>query len=422
MYSPESVRNHVDVSLELANHVFSTVTKTESNLVFSPLSISVLLGLLAAGSGGQSLLELLDFLKSDSADDLKAFFSQVVSAVFADGSPAGGPRLSAANGAWIQQTLPLKASFKHVADTAYKAACESVDFHRKANEVAKEVNLWVEKETGGLIKDILPACAVDSRTDFILANALYFKGEWVEKFDASKTKGGAFHLLNGSSIQAPFMCSKKKQCVDAFDGFKVLKLPYEQGEDKRRCFSMYIFLPDAKDGLPSLMHEVSSDSGLLERCLPSNNPVRVGKFRIPKFKLSFGLEVSDVLKELGVVSPFAGGGGEGLTEIVDGRTKLYVSQIFHKSFIEVNEDGTEAAAATAAIATRGASREEALDFVADHPFLFFIREDSTGLILFIGNVINPLSVNYNSHKPKSVLANSQNPKSFAARLFGCTIV
>ncbi|VFQ99132.1 unnamed protein product [Cuscuta campestris] len=418
MYSPESLRNHVDVSLKLANHVFSTVTKTESNLVFSPLSISVVLGLLAAGSGGPTLRQLLAFLKSDSAHDLNAFFSWVVSAVFADGSLAGGPRLSAAHGAWIQQTLPLKTSFKHVADTVYKAACQSVDFHRKANEVVKEVNLWVEKGTRGLIKEILPAGVVDSRTDFVLANALYFKGDWVEKFDTSKTKDGEFHLLNGSSVQVPFMCSKKKQCVKAFNGFKVLKLPYKQGEDER-CFSMYIFLSDAKDGLPSLMQKVSSDSGLLERCLPSI-PVKVGKFHIPKFKLSFGFEVSDVLMELGVVSPFAG--GEGLTEIVDGRTKLYVSQIFHKSFIEVNEDGTEASAATAAIATRGVSREEPLDFVADHPFLFFIREDSTGVILFIGNVIDPLLVNHNSHKPKSVLVNSQNPKSFAARLFGCTII
>lgn len=387
----ESIRNHAGVSLKLANHVFSTVTKTESNLVFSPLSINVLLGLLAAGSKGPTLDQLLAFLHSKSSEDLNAFSSQVVSAIFSDGSPVGGPRLSVANGAWIEQTLPpLKPSFKHVADTVYKAVSESVDFQSKANEVANQVNLWVEKETGGLIKEILPAGAVDSTTRLILANALYFKGNWAEKFDPSETKDNEFHLVNGSSVQVPFMSSKKKQCVKASDGFKVLRLPYKQGGDKRH-FSMYIFLPDAKDGLPSLMHKVYSESGLLDRCLPYN-PVEVGEFRIPKFKLSFGFETSKVLKELGVVAPFAGGG---LTEMVDSHalgSELYVSQMFHKSFVEVNEEGTEAAATTVGmVKLRCLLVEDKVDFVADHPFLFFIREDLTGVIVFIGTVINPLS-------------------------------
>ncbi|VFQ99129.1 unnamed protein product [Cuscuta campestris] len=119
----EWMRNHVDVSFKLANHVFFTVTKTDSNLVFSPLSINVILALLAAGSEGPSLHQLLAFLSAKSTDDLNAFYSRVVSAIFADGSPAGGPRLSVANGAWIEQTLPVKPSFKHVLETVYKAAC-----------------------------------------------------------------------------------------------------------------------------------------------------------------------------------------------------------------------------------------------------------------------------------------------------------
>ncbi|VFQ99126.1 unnamed protein product [Cuscuta campestris] len=386
----ESIRNHVCVSFKLANHVFSTVTKDDSNLILSPLSINVLLGLIAAGSKGSTLHQLLDFLNSKSSEDLNAFSSQVVSAIFADGSRVGGPRLSVANGAWIEQTLPLKASFKLVAETVYKAVSESADFQNKANEAANQVNLWVEKETGGLIKEILPVGAVDSTTRLVLANALYFKGNWADKFNPLETKDNEFHLLNGSSVQVPFMSSKKKQCVKSFKGFKALRLPYEQGEDKRH-FSMYIFLPDAKDGLPSLMHKIYSESALLDHCLPYN-PVGVGEFRIPKFKLSFGFETSKVLKELGVVAPFAGGG---LTEMVDSPAAgsvLYVSQIFHKSYIEVNEEGTEAAAATVATVNLRSLlvEDKKVDFVADHPFLFFIREDLTGVIVFIGTVTNPL--------------------------------
>nr|GMD32403.1 serpin-ZX-like [Ipomoea batatas] len=384
----ESIKNQVDVSLTLAKHVFSTEVKGDSNLVFSPLSINIILGLIAAGSKGPTLDQLLGFLKSKSTDDLNAFSSQIVAVIFSDGSPIGGPRLSVANGVWIDHTLPFKPSFKHVVDSVYKAVSESVDFQLKASEVANEVNLWAEKETGGLIKEILPPGAVDNTTRLVFANALYFKGAWTEKFDASDTTDQEFHLLNGSPVQVPFMSSKKKQYVKAFEGFKVLGLPYKQGEDKRH-FSMYFFLPDARDGLPSLMDKLTSESGFLERHLPGH-AVSVGEFRIPKFKISFGFEASRVLKELSVVSPFAGG----LTEMVDSPVgnNLYVSQIFHKTFLEVNEEGTEAAAATGVtIKLRSLVVEEKVDFVADHPFIFFIREDLTGVVVFIGTLLNPLN-------------------------------
>jgi serpin B len=385
----ESIRNQTDVSLSLAKHVSLSESK-DSNLVFSPLSIHVILGLIAAGSKGQTQTQLLSFLNSKSTDDLNSLSSQLVSLVFADGGPSGGPGLSFANGVWVDQSLSLKPSFKQVVDTVYKAASSHVDFQTKAVEVTNEVNKWAEKETNGLIKEVLPSGSVDASTRLIFANALYFKGAWTEKFDASKTKDQDFHLLNGSSVQVPFMTSKKKQLVSAFDGFKVLGLLYKQGEDKRR-FSMYFVLPNAKDGLSTLVEKVSSESGFLDRHLPYQQ-VEVGEFRIPKFKISFGFEASKVLKGLGLVLPFSG--GEGLTEMVDDSTvgrNLYVSSIFHKSFIEVNEEGTEAAAASAGVVKlRGLSMTEKIDFVADHPFLFVIREDMTGVVLFIGQVLNPL--------------------------------
>ncbi|XP_022768829.1 serpin-ZX-like [Durio zibethinus] len=384
----ESIRTQTEVALSLTRNILQTEAK-DSNLVFSPLSIHVVLGLIAAGSKGPTLDQLLSFLKSKSNDHLSSFSSELVSVVFADGSPVGGPRLSFANGVWVDKSLPLKPSFKQVADNVYNATSNQVDFQTKAVQVAGEVNLWAEKETSGLIKEVLPPGAVDGSTKLIFTNALYFKGAWNETFDASKTKDYDFHLINGSSVKVPFMTSKKKQTVSAYDGFKVLRLPYKQGGDKRR-FSMYFFLPDAKDRLPALVEKVSSESGFLERHLPYE-PVEVGEFRIPRFKISFGLEASVVLKRLGLVLPFSGEGG--LTEMVDSPLvqNLYVSNIFHKSFIEVNEEGTEAAAATASlIKLRGLLVQENIDFVADHPFLFLVREDVTGVVLFIGHVLNPL--------------------------------
>jgi len=122
----------------------------------------------------------------------------------------------------------------------------------KAVEVTKEVNLWAEKETNGLIKELLPPRSVDSLTRLIFANALYFKGAWSEKFDVSKTKDYDFHLLNGSTVKVPFMTGEEMQFIEAYDHFKVLRLPYKKGKDKPRL-SMYIFLPNAKDGLSALV-------------------------------------------------------------------------------------------------------------------------------------------------------------------------
>lgn len=251
------------------------------------------------------------------------------------------------------------------------------------------MNLWAEKQTGGLIKEILPSNAVDSTTKLIFANAVYFKGSWSEKFDPSKTKDHDFHLIDGSKVQVPFMTSKKKQFVRSYDGFKVLGLPYLQGEDKRR-FSMYFFLPDEKNGLPSLLQKMGSESDFLDRHVPRQK-VEIGEFLIPKFKISYGFEASEMLKELGLVLPFTGGGMTGMVEASSSMGRnLCVSSIHHKAFVEVNEEGTEAAAASAAVVMlRSLMTGDKIDFVADHPFVFVIREDMTGVVLFMGQIVDP---------------------------------
>ncbi|KAL1533322.1 NADH:ubiquinone reductase (H(+)-translocating) [Salvia divinorum] len=384
----QSILNQTDVSVLLAKRVISAHAK-DANLVFSPLSIHVVLGLIAAGSDGPTRVQLLGFLKTKSTEELNLLSSQLVTLVLADGSPLGGPLLSFANGVWVDRSLSFNTAFKDIVDNSYRAASDHVDFQNQAVEVTKQVNAWADKETNGQIKEVLPSGSIDASTRLILANAVYFKGSWNEKFDASETKDHEFFLLNGSSVKAPFMTSKNKQYVRAFDGFKVLGLPYKQGEDKRK-FSMYIFLPEAKDGLPALIEKFTSQSGFIEQHLP-HQQVKVGDFWIPKFKIAFDFEASEVLKGMGLVLPFTGGG---LTEMVDSSTgqNLYVSNIFHKSLIEVNEEGTEAAAATAAVVRlRALLIDDKQDFVADHPFLFVLRENMTGVVLFIGQVLNPLA-------------------------------
>ncbi|KAH9758433.1 serpin-ZX [Citrus sinensis] len=317
--------------------------------------------MIAAGSKGPTLQQLLSFLKSKS-NEQQNFASELVAIVFADGSANGGPRLSVANGVWIDQSLSFKNTFKQTVDNIYKASSHQVDFQNKAVEVSREINFWAEKETNGFIKEVLPPGSVDDSSKLVFANALYFKGVWNEAFDSSKTKEYDFHLLNGGSIKVPFMTSKNKQLVTAFDGFKVLVLPYKQALEKK----------------------TGSQSGFLKDHIPYEM-IEVGDFRIPRFKISFGIEVSRVLKALGLVLSFSRKGGR-LTEMVDSHVgvgeNLYFSGIFQKSFIEVKEEGTEAAAASAAVITlKSLPRFDKIDFVADHPFIFMIREDATGVVL-----------------------------------------
>ncbi|KAF5729097.1 putative Protein Z [Tripterygium wilfordii] len=381
----DTIKSQTARSMELSERLLSNVK--ERNVVFSPLSIQVLLSLTAAGSNGRTKDQLLGFLNCKSKEQLSSFSSDLMSSVLVDGASMGGPRLSFTNGVWFDKSVALKPSFKHVIDNFYRAALKQVDFRTKPNEARDQINSWAEKETNGLIKEILPVDSVDTLTRLILANALYFKGTWDEKFDPSTTKDYDFHLLNGSSVHVPFMTSDERQFVRAFDGFKVLRLPYRQGQDKRN-FSMYIFLPDARDGLPALVKKLGSKSGLLDLHL-LDELVEVGDFRIPKFKVSFHFEASKLLNGLGLELEDAD-----LTEMADSKgEKLEITAIFHKAFIDVNEEGTEAAAVSTLFVGSSCmpSEIQSIDFVADHPFLFIIREDVTGAYLFVGQILDPLS-------------------------------
>ncbi|KAH0974266.1 hypothetical protein GBA52_016165 [Prunus armeniaca] len=180
----------------------------------------------------------------------------------------------------------------------------------------------------------------------------------------------------------------KRQFISAFDGFKVLKLPYKQAYGEKRRFCMCLFLPDEKDGLQALVERVCSEPGFLDRHIPCFKD-EVGIVKIPKFKITSWFEVWGILEQLGLKLPFH------LTEMVEAPPgqDLFVSKMLHKAVIEVNEEGTEAAAVTvtsASFSFAACKPRKTVDFVADHPFLFLIREEMTGAVLFIGQLLNPL--------------------------------
>ncbi|KAG7584929.1 Serpin superfamily [Arabidopsis thaliana x Arabidopsis arenosa] len=366
----KAMKKQNDLAIFLTGLVISSVAKN-TNFVFSPASINTVLTMVAASSSDEESRELrsfiLSFLKSSSTDELNAVFREIASTVLVDGSKKGGPKIAVVNGVWMEKSLSINPSSKDLFKKFFKAAFAQVDFRSKAEEVCMEVNAWASSHTNGLIKDLLPLGSVTNLTDRIYGSALYFKGAWQDEFHKSMTRHKPFYLLSGTSVSVPFMSSSEDQYIEAYDGFKVLRLPYRQGrDDTNRNFSMYFYLPDKKGELDNLLERMTSTPGFLDSHIPENK-VKVGKFRVPKFKIEFGFEASSVFSDF----------------------ELDVS-LYQKALIEIDEEGTEAAAVAAPhVRCKGCRFVKTLDFVADHPFVFLIREDQTGTVLFAGQIFDP---------------------------------
>jgi serpin B len=276
-------------------------------------------------------------------------------------------------------------------------------------EARKRINSWVAAATNNLVDSILPRKSVHGGTSLVVTTAIYFKGIWETTFDKSLTKKGKFHLLDGTAVDAQFMRSKEDQFIAEHDEFKVLVMPYAAAATGTAGttavvpsavpsppqYSMCVLLPNARDGLPSLVDKMTYPSFLQEH-MPERS-VEVGDFRVPKFKISFYSGMKRQLQDLGIKALFDPARAD-LPDILvhDGRAPpLVLEDVFHRAVIEVNEEGTEAAASTALIFAKTCAmpapsrRPKAVDFVADHPFAFFVVEEVSGAILFAGQVLDP---------------------------------
>lgn len=257
----------------------------------------------------------------------------------------------------------------------------------KPGQAVKDMNSWVKEQTKGLIPQVLsPNHTFRKDMTMLLANALYFKGTWAKTFDPSMTKPEKFHLLNGETIQVSFMQKSKftesRYCggddrryeYGSYKNCKVLKLPYLDGKYDKRAFSMYVFLPNKKYGLPELMKSIKLYNDMFDKGQIKLAEVELDRILIPKFKFESTIELSNIMKTLGLTLPFEFPGE--LTGIldstIDGRL-LYVSEILQKCRIETNEKGTEAACVSAMSGGYGSRPPRVtppVEFVADHPFMF----------------------------------------------------
>ncbi|KAM3351615.1 hypothetical protein ACQJBY_023518 [Aegilops geniculata] len=393
----EAARDEAAFAMRVLRHLAcggGKASASGANLAVSPLSIHAALALLGAGARGATLDQLVAFLGPAGGPAHAALASHVALRLLSD-SPGddGGPSVRFANGVWVDAAMRLKVGYAAVVSQHYRAQALPASFKDMPQEARTQINQWFESATAGRIKDLLPEGSVNGATLAVLGNALYFKGAWCRKFDPRITLDDTFHLPAGGSVRAPFMSSSdRQQHVACRSGYKVLKLPYARGRE-RRHFSMYIYLPDDRDGLQGLLHRLGSAPALLESSTTLTAQVPVGVFKVPRFTVSCKTNATELLQDLGLRLPFAPLAAD-FSEMLDSAAPLVVSAVFHHSFVEVNEEGTEAAAATAVVASFGAAAArtpvQVVDFVADHPFMFLIKEELSGVVVFAGQVVNPL--------------------------------
>ncbi|XP_058217242.1 serpin-Z10-like [Rhododendron vialii] len=369
------------------------------NIVSSPLSINAVLNMVVAGSTGHTLKHMLGFLGSKNIHEINSKSRKMMAVAAGGGGRSSenignGPILIMVNGAWADRRFPLVSKYKEeVLEGIFKCEVNNVDFQTKPDQVVDEISSWANTASRGLIQNILQRGSVDPQTILILANGLYFKGLWDSdyKFDARRTKKRKFYPPDESTILVPFMTSRKDYYYGSFDGFKVLKIPYQCCQPNN--FSMYFFLPDERDGLRNLIGKLNSDSGFLSEEYFELTKEKLDEFWIPRFKFSFDFNVLEVIDDMGVSFSRIENPRD-LSEMVHNSddAKSFSLKMFQKSYIEVDEKGTEAAAITCMniVGCAMPQPKKSNCFVADHPFLFMIKEEMSGLVLFTGAVLNPI--------------------------------
>jgi len=368
---------------EFALDVYREIRQRESgNIFFSPFSISTALAMTYLGARENTATQMETTLKFTGLSDVHSTFQNLIADI--EASQNDNLQMSIANRLFGSNTYSFQQTFKDQSETYYSASMEELDFAQDADGSRVYINDWVEEQTNNKIEDLLPPMSIDGSTILVLVNAIYFKGSWKVIFEEQNTQLGNFYLNGSHHVQTHLMN------VSAYFHYgeisewnsKIVKLPYD-GEE----VSMYVILPNERNGIDQLEQDITVESinTAIETGLNNDEEVEVV---LPKFKVTMPTDMVPILQELGMTDIF---GNADLSGIGGDPGDLYVSGVFHKAFIEVNEEGTEAAAATAVVVAEMAmvNPPEPRKFIADHPFLYFIRDESTGSILFMGKMSNP---------------------------------
>ncbi|MGD2179114.1 MAG: serpin family protein [Anaerolineae bacterium] len=343
------------------------------NLFISPASISIALTMVYSGAGGRTQAALAGTLELEgmSLDEINQ-----ASAVLMKALQSADPqvRLVIANALWAAKDVAFRPAFTRRLQEAYDAQVAEVDLSDPAT--LQLINDWVKTQTEGKIDSILSK--LDPVTLLILVNAIYYKGRWTRPFDEENTRDGPFTLLDGSRKIVPMMSQSGSYRVYRGSDFQAVRLPY--GEKRT---AMYVFLPDRSSSLDEFQKRLTAENW---NEWMSRFHHMEGSIVLPRFRLEYEKQLNETLMALGMGIAF--GRGADFSAMCD--TPAYISEVVHKTFVEVNEEGTEAAAATAVVMVRSMLMpQETFRMVVDRPFFCAIRDERTGALLFMGSVVEP---------------------------------
>nr|XP_027307490.2 serpin B6-like [Anas platyrhynchos]XP_038029936.1 serpin B6-like [Anas platyrhynchos] len=377
-------------SLSAANTTFAldllrqlSEKNSTQNLFFSPFSISSALSMILLGSKGNTEAQIAKVLSLNKAEDAHNGYQSLLSEI---NDPDTKYILRTANRLYGEKTFEFLSSFVESSQKFYHAGLEQTDFKNASEDSRKQINGWVEEKTEGKIKNLLAEGIIDSMTRLVLVNAIYFKGNWEKRFDKENTNERLFKINKNETKPVQMMFKKDKFPMTYIGDLetKVLELPYVGNE-----LSMIILLPDAiqdeSTGLEKLERELTSEK-LTEWINPEMMDITEVRVSLPRFKLEENYTLKPLLSNMGM--PDAFDAKKANFSAISAGNELVLSEVVHKSFVEVNEEGTEAAAATAGVMLMRCAMIVP-DFTADHPFLFFIRHNKTSSILFCGRYCSP---------------------------------
>ncbi len=357
---------------------YKLLSEEDGNIFISPFSISSALAMTYAGSAGKTEEEMgraLEFGKNTVA--FHENFGSLTNSINSISSK-GELALSIANSLWLAEGYEFKDQFLKINRNFYKSETTNLNF-AESEKARKTINDWVEEKTAGKIKNLIPEGILDALTKLVLTNAVYFKAEWAEQFKKSNTQDSEFFTYD-SAVPVQLMNQKKRYPYYENSEIKFIELPYKGGDA-----SMYVLLPQKRDGLKDVEKKITWAE--IENYTGSLLSKEVDVY-FPKFRMSLEYELQKLMRRMGMVEAFSKSADFSL---MNSKKELYISAIIHKTFIEVDEAGTEAAAATAVVMRMKSAMPDQnfATFRADHPFFYFIKEKSTGTVLFAGRVADP---------------------------------
>jgi serpin B len=357
--------------------LYAQLRDAPGNLFFSPASISVALAMTYAGASESTEAEMAKTLHFVSP---KTRLHEQMQALLASWNAADGTqgiRLAVANRLWGQADYEFLDAFLRITRESYGAELARLDFGQAA-AARQTINKWVEEKTQEKIRNLIPDSGYLTAALLVLTNAVYFKGDWQEPFDESATRLGDFSVSPSEVVKAPLMRQTSSFRYWADEALQLVDLPYGDGS-----LSMVALLPAQRNGLRQLEGQVNAAN--LQRWIASARS-RLVAVTLPKFRITSECDLGGTLIAMGMPSAFdfARADFSGMT----GTRELMITAVLHKAFVDVNEKGTEAAAATAVLMGRGTPPKPVI-FSADHPFLFLIRDNRSGVILFLGRVVDP---------------------------------